>query len=34
MQNPIPKFIQSSIISEKNRLFVWKIDNFDKLKRP
>ena len=33
MQNPIPKFRQSPI-SWENRLFVWKIENFDELQLP
>ena len=35
MQNPISKFRQSSIISEKpGCLFVGKIENFDELQLP
>ena len=34
MQNSLLKFRQSFIISEKTRLFVWKIEKFDELQLP
>ena len=34
MQNPIPKFSQSTIISEKPGFFVWKIQDFVELQLP
>ena len=34
MQNPIPKWRQTSIIFKKPGFFVWKIENFDELQLP
>ena len=34
IQNPMPKFRQTTIISEKTSFFVWKIENFDELQLP